>query len=223
MSAPASPPTPTPRAVAEIVLATLAVFTVFKVARPLVPGPAWLVDALPWAFLLYVPLQAVDRAGVTYASLGLRLDRWKRDAAWLVALIAVVTPAYAFAFRWWVPWAETFSFQLPDDFVSKLALATLPLAFIEELFFRGFLQERWTRLDPTGWWGGGVAWRPLVFASGVFALIHFVGEWNPARLAPFFPSLLFGLLRAKTGTIVAATLFHAYCNALADVLFYGFS
>jgi membrane protease YdiL (CAAX protease family) len=188
-----------------------------------VPGAAGVLATIAVAVQLYVPLLRARRGDVDYETLGLRLDRWRVDLAALVIAIVLVTPPYFFGFGWWVPWADTFEWKLPPDFAQRFFLETLVVAFAEELFFRGYLQDRWTRGDPRGWRVAGVAWRPIVAVSAVFALIHFVGEYNPARLAPFFPSLLFGLLRAKTGSIVAATGFHAYCNALADVMFYGYS
>ena len=45
----------------------------------------------------------------------------------------------------------------------------------------------------------------------------------PARLAVFFPALLFGLLRAWRGGIGAAMLLHALSNVLAELLEKGFS
>lgn len=175
------------------------------------------------AIQLYVPLLRVRSGRVTHRSLGLRLDRWRADLGWLLVAVVVVTPPYFYGFGWWVPWADEFVLRLPPGFVRVFFLETLIIAFAEELFFRGYLQEQWTRLDPAGWRASGVAFRPLVLTSVVFALVHFAGEYHPARLAVFFPSLAFGWLRAKTGSVVAATVFHAYCNALADVMFYGYS
>jgi membrane protease YdiL (CAAX protease family) len=41
---------------------------------------------------------------------------------------------------------------------------------------------------------------------------------NPQRLAVIFPALVFGWMRARTGSIVPGALFHALCNLFADVL-----
>jgi membrane protease YdiL (CAAX protease family) len=43
-----------------------------------------------------------------------------------------------------------------------------------------------------------------------------------ARLAVFFPALLFGWLRARTGGIGASVLFHASCNLYALLLGRGY-
>lgn len=85
----------------------------------------------------------------------------------------------------------------------QLLLIALP----EEVFFRGFLQAR---LDQHARLGRrwrlplGLHLSPAIVAtSAIFAVVHFVVGFAPARLAVFFPSLLFGWLRDRTGGIVA--------------------
>ncbi|HXU01770.1 MAG TPA: CPBP family glutamic-type intramembrane protease, partial [Polyangia bacterium] len=58
----------------------------------------------------------------------------------------------------------------------------------------------------------------LIVSSVLFAVSHVVVIPNPQRLAVFFPALLFGWMRARTGSIVPGALFHALCNILSDVL-----
>jgi CAAX protease family protein len=61
-------------------------------------------------------------------------------------------------------------------------------------------------------------------SSALFALGHLCTEFNAARLAVFFPSLVFGFLRARTGGVGAGLVFHALCNLFASYLgqSYGF-
>ena len=61
----------------------------------------------------------------------------------------------------------------------------------------------------------------LVIQAALFALVHFVVDGQPERLAVFFPGLLFGWIRARRGGIGAAILFHALSNLYADVLVRG--
>jgi membrane protease YdiL (CAAX protease family) len=58
-----------------------------------------------------------------------------------------------------------------------------------------------------------------VVAAALFALGHFLGEWNPLRLGPFFPALVFAWLRKRTGSVTGAVAFHAACNVYGEVLF----
>lgn len=102
---------------------------------------------------------------------------------------------------------------------SHLLLVALP----EELFYRGYLQ---TTLD--GFWKQrvrvlGVDLGPsVVVTSAIFALGHFLVDLRVARLAVFFPSLLFGWLRAATGSLAAPILYHAASNILSDLLTKGY-
>jgi membrane protease YdiL (CAAX protease family) len=52
---------------------------------------------------------------------------------------------------------------------------------------------------------------------GHVATIH-----DPGRLAVFFPSLVFGWLRARTGGVGAAIAFHALCNLFSESLMRGY-
>jgi membrane protease YdiL (CAAX protease family) len=52
----------------------------------------------------------------------------------------------------------------------------------------------------------------------LFAAIHFLVEPHPARLAVFFPALLFGWTRAWRGGIGAALVLHAMSNLYSEIL-----
>ena len=64
--------------------------------------------------------------------------------------------------------------------------------------------------------------RMLLVTSLIFALGHFATIRQPARLAVFFPSLLFGWLRYRTKGIGAGLAFHAACNVFSELLGKGF-
>ena len=55
-------------------------------------------------------------------------------------------------------------------------------------------------------------------ASALFALGHLLVDFNPLRLAVFFPALVFGWMRQATGSILAGTLFHAASNLVSELL-----
>lgn len=99
--------------------------------------------------------------------------------------------------------------------IVHLGLVALP----EEWFFRGYLQ---TRLDtllgrPRRLLGADVGWG-LVLAALAFALLHPILLPGFHRLLVFFPALLFGWLRARTGAIGASVLVHALSNVLLAVV-----
>ena len=109
--------------------------------------------------------------------------------------------------------------RLPADFALIAANQVLVVALPEELFFRGYLLQRLEARWPARRRLFGAPMGRAVLASAVlFALGHVLVDFNPQRLAVFFPALVFGWLRARTGSLAAGVIFHASCNVLADVL-----
>lgn len=137
-----------------------------------------------------------------------------------LALVGGVFVPYAFGHYLWAHWLSgaTFTLRFPPDFVVLILEQALLVALPEEVFFRGYLQ---TQCDLT-WhrpyrllgasWGAG-----LVVAAAVFALCH-IPFGGPARLAVFFPALLYGWLRARTGSVLLPTVYHAGSNVLMKVM-----
>ena len=62
----------------------------------------------------------------------------------------------------------------------------------------------------------------ILAASAIFALGHIATIHAPARLAVFFPALVFGWLRARTGGIGASIAYHALCNVFSEALGRGY-
>jgi membrane protease YdiL (CAAX protease family) len=199
----------------------LVAFGILKHVGPVVPIVGAYVATIAAAIQLYVPLYLIGRWGITRQTLGLSFERWRRDLA-LVAILALVTTVpYAIGHHYWMTilYARAFEFRLPDDFVEKIAVQLLVVGLSEELFYRGYLQDRLQRIWPARRRLFGAPFGAAIIVScAVFALAHFVGEYRFDRLGPFFPGLVFGLLRARTQTIVAAVGYHAYCNLLSDFL-----
>ena len=135
-----------------------------------------------------------------------------------LAAAAIIYPFFWLGFRiWW----KTGSFHpaplgpVASDALGQLLVIALP----EEAFYRGYLQTSLERElgkklvilgAPVGW--------GIVLTSAIFALGHLLTELNPARLAVFFPSLIFGFLRSKTRGIGSSLLFHAMCNLYSAYL-----
>lgn len=118
----------------------------------------------------------------------------------------------------WHGWAG-FHLTLPDGFLVLLLSQLLVVAVPEEIFFRAYLMSRFEARWPSRrrLWGGAVGW-PLLLSSLLFAFGHFVIDLAPARLAVFFPALVFGWMRNRSGSIAPAALFHALCNVLSETL-----
>jgi membrane protease YdiL (CAAX protease family) len=177
----------------------------------------------------------VQRHGLAFGGLvlpgAIDVGHLAREAAraigWALALAAIFFVPFYAGFRAWAHWVwhaqQSFAFppltlRLGSDAAAQVLIVALP----EESFYRGYVQ---TRLDE--------AWPPrlrilganvgpsLVVTSAIFAAGHFATIHDPARLAVFFPSLLFGWLRARTGGVGASIGFHALCNLFSESLMRG--
>lgn len=143
-----------------------------------------------------------------------------RELAIAVGISALVFPPFFFGYVSWWGLAGEVELRMPLE-LTTLALAQIVLVAIpEEAYFRGYLQTRLEDVFPTTRTFGRLVLRPipLVLQAAAFALLHFVVEPSPARLAVFFPGLVFGVLRSARGGIGAAVFFHVLCNLYSETL-----
>ena len=101
-------------------------------------------------------------------------------------------------------------------FATQLLLVAIP----EELFYRGYIQGRLDQLigAERRLFGVTLNLHSVALTSALFALAHLATIHHPARLAVFFPSLLFGWMRRAYGDTLTPAVFHALCNLCAQVL-----
>jgi uncharacterized protein len=135
----------------------------------------------------------------------------------------VVLPPFALGFYLWHAPHHSFTFQPPSDFISYLLSQLLMVGLPEEALFRGYFQTRLADAFPrrSRLWGREFSAIAIAIQAALFACLHFAVDLNPARLAVFFPALLFGCLRTWRGGIGAAIAFHALCNLFSDFLVRG--
>jgi hypothetical protein len=156
-----------------------------------------------------------------------RLTREALLALGWASLVAVlVFPAFWVGYVfWWGPREPFFPTPLPawdDEVLGQLLVIALP----EEAFYRGYLLTAFDDAHPPRWKLLGARVGPgLIVSALLFALGHVLTEVHPNRLGVFFPALLFGWLRARTGGIGAPLALHALSNLFAAYLArgYGFS
>ena len=143
-----------------------------------------------------------------------------RELGVALAVCAVVFPPFAVGFWLWYGPAHPFALRLPDDPASFALAQVVVVALPEEAFFRGFVQTRLTDAAPrtVRLLGADVSLAALVGQAALFALVHFVVDLQPGRLAVFFPGLVFGWLRARRGGIGAGVWMHAASNFWSAVL-----
>jgi uncharacterized protein len=176
--------------------------------------------------------ETVTRYGLAFAGLVLpgRLDPRElvkgtlQAIAWSLAFAVVTFPLFFIGWRIYQRPQMTFSLEIGpvaalNAAVGQLAVIALP----EEAFYRGYLQTRLGEVFERKLRLFGATIGPeVVIASLVFAVAHVVTIRNPGRLAVFFPALLFGFLRARTGGVGASVTYHAACNLFSEALGRGY-
>jgi membrane protease YdiL (CAAX protease family) len=184
---------------------------------------------------LYLPLLSMNRRDEDYADFGLSARRWRADVVDFLAVSAVVFPIFIAGYVGFMqvfprlpesltsaltPYLGTprFSLRLPDRFdewvVDQLFVVALP----EEFFYRGFLQTRLRDAWPQGRTFLGARLGPAFWVTAaLFALGH-LAIFQVWRLGVFFPALIFGWMRERSGSVVGAALFHAAANLLIQIL-----
>jgi len=238
----AQPPPPPPdsprRALFEVValfLATCVLIRVFLFGQQFVPW-AWVRDnsqiLVPLLFLgapayaARLARRPLDLDVLIPEPLGRQL--WKAAKA-TALVIAVIYPFFIVGNHLYLSWLlPAFSewvgmspirphhpeFVLPNDFVQIVVWQLIAVGYGEEFFYRGYVQTRLNQaFRPPRFRFLGV---PLGASFWITALLFTVGHslvqfqwWQPAI---FFPALVFGWLRERTGNILAPALFHAFAN-----------
>ena len=198
------------------------------IAASLAGKPA-IAKLVATAAFLYLPLWAMRARGEDFRDYGLSLSRWRQDLALALGICAVVLPVFFAGFvvfgqllpkippEWRdviTPLGGTFRYRprLPHRPLEWLIDQTLVVALPEELFYRGYLQARLRDAWPAGRriFGARLG-KAFWVTAALFALGH-LAIFQAWRLSVFFPALLFGWVRERTGTVLGATILHATFN-----------
>jgi membrane protease YdiL (CAAX protease family) len=196
-------------------------FVALPDARLRARGESWTAYGVPFHGLAD---RRTWRAGLRGAALGLLV----------CALIFPIFAAVFFAYGEWIlprlpgalarvvaPYGGPLGFhlRLPPGAVVFALVQLLVVALPEELFYRGWMQAAWARTDPSrgvnvlgARLGAGFVWTQVLFAVGHLVVLQ------PWRLATFFPGLLFGWVRARTGSVIAPIVVHALSNLFVRTL-----
>jgi uncharacterized protein len=237
------------RALVEALSVGAAVTGIVTLSSAVLP-PSYIATAVgfiflgaTWLFVWRGDDRRVEAAGLALGGVVLpgaidygRLVRSVRQAVlWAVAAATITFVPFFFGWRWfWQVTSWKFGFHLqPLEAINEVFGQLVIIALPEEAFYRGYLQSRLDEALPGfGTRDDGLPRRlrlfgasigpALLLTSVVFALGHFATIREPARLAVFFPSLLFGWLRYRTKGIGAGIAFHAMCNIFSEFLGKGF-
>jgi membrane protease YdiL (CAAX protease family) len=119
--------------------------------------------------------------------------------------------------------------RLSLQVASTVAWQFLFSGFGEEIRYRGYYQSRVNEEFGRPWTLMGVAFGPgLLVSSALFALSHALNTFNPFQgrfelawgwaLFTFFGGLFFGLIREKTGSVIAPGIAHGLPDAVGEAL-----
>ena len=201
----------------EVLAVYVPLMVVFKTLHAAGGVARTVLDVLVPLAWIYAPVLLLRRARRDPDAYGLTL-RDGRRGLWLgLGAAAAVLPLFTAGYYLLQAWlgAPLVAPQLHWRFAQDAAAQILVIAYPEEIFFRGYMQ---TRLNDLFVRRVRVLGTPLsasvLVTSALFALGHFVIHPDPSRLAVFFPSLVFGWLRERSGSVVAPGLFHGLCNVL---------
>ena len=197
----------------------IAVSAAVTLVRRLEPaaGP-FLIPAL-WGVAAVLPAW---NKGLSAPALGLHPASLLRGLKFFLLSSVVIFPLYAAGFLLSARLGFPISRAPISPGISLWHWAVFSLAvvaFPEELFFRGYLQSCFEKtFDPLFNHPLVIFWFPILVSAFLFGGAHAIVDHNPARMAVFFPALLFGWLKAKTGTLIAPILSHGTANMFNAIL-----
>lgn len=189
---------------------------------------AWATPYVPVAVavvLIYMPVFFARWRKEPIDYIDRTRQQWMRSFVLFGLVTVIILPPFLLMNHYWQDIVFDLHFramalpQLLWVMIDQLFLVSVP----EEIFFRGWLQGRLNRVFNASWniFGVRIGWSWL-FTAFLFALAHSLVTFQWWHFSIFFPGLLFGWLKEKTGTITAASLFHCVSNLVAYWIGYNY-
>lgn len=192
-----------------------SLMVIFKTLHLLGGAAGWILEVLVPITWVYLPVILLYWKKRDFKQYGLIGNGWRRDLILALVIGLVVLPLFLTGFYLYhgLFLDRTIEIRWNLQIAWAALIQVLVIAFPEEVFFRGYMQSHLNILftKRLNWRGWSLSWS-IVVTSLLFALGHFIIHPNPARLAVFFPSLLFGLMRERSGSVISSGLFHGLAN-----------
>lgn len=206
----------------ELAVVTAAVLLVARLLFMLRMSPVIgrAVSTLVAVTLLYAPVAVLwaRRRPIDFLDRGWRA--YGRSLAYFAVVALIVFPPFLLCAHGWQVWIAKMKWSqlaVYPGIVNAALFQLLLVALPEEFFFRGYFQSAMALIFPKPWrvLGAnlGLGW---IVTALVFAIAHTAVTFRWWHFSIFFPALLFGWLRERTGSITAPVLFHAASNILMD-------
>ncbi|NCG19210.1 MAG: CPBP family intramembrane metalloprotease [Rhodobacterales bacterium] len=213
----------------EIVAIWLLTLLAIRAIVALVEGaglPEIFLAAVPILFM-YVPVWVCWFRGVDSFDYPLYLPRFDDKEAWSSALwvngmaIGVILLPFLIGYHFWQTLVMGFQYEglWPESPIKLIGYQLFFVAIPEEFFYRAYMQSRLDEVFRPKWriFGADLGWG-WILTCLLFAFGHSIVLFQWWHFAIFFPSLVFGWMRARTGGIIAGALFHAWSNITVSIL-----
>ena len=180
-----------------------------------------IVLALVPILFMYMPVWLCWLRGVDDDDYPLALPSLRDRRSWTEALklnavvIGIVMVPWVLGYHLYQ--TTLFDYELqwtwPESALMLVGYHLFFVAIPEELFYRGYIQTRLDEVFRPKWtiFGAKLGWGWIITCV-IFAIGHSLVVFQWWHFAIFFPSLVFGWMRARTGGIIAGALFHAWSN-----------
>lgn len=169
---------------------------------------------------IYVPVMMLWLRKEQITFLDHSIKGYAKSTGYFAVSSLVIFPPFLICAHFWMLWVfkrHGFAFAGFPDLLKVTLFQILLVALPEEFFFRGYMQTTFDQLFRKRWniFGASLGWAwPLT--AIIFAFCHSFVRFQWWHFSIFFPALVFGWLREKTGTITAPILFHALSNIASD-------
>ena len=191
---------------------TGGLFLVFGLHR-ILPSGSWLWVLLP-AYFLYIPMITNEN----FRKIGLSFKNWKKSTVDFFVVSVIIFPLFAIGFYFFQKYFlhQFFSPGLREHKLLFIVSQYIYVAFPEEVFYRGYIQGVLREVNNKLYFSifGCPLTFPVLITSFLFALGHFVIDFNPARFSVFFPALVFGCLKERRNDLTGSILFHGTSNII---------
>ncbi|MFA6032461.1 MAG: JDVT-CTERM system glutamic-type intramembrane protease [Myxococcota bacterium] len=221
VKSPAARKTPALIELAAAYASALAVIFLFKGVGAGVPSIKRELPFIAAAVFMTIPLIMIKLRGQSLSDYGMRTRAPVYELTFALVAMLAVFPLFGTGYHIWQKFFLQHPpvFRLPANLPYLIAAHFLLVALPEEFFYRGYMQGTLKRIFPGGARIAGATVGPaILITSALFALGHFLLDPRPMRLGVFFPSLLFGWMKERTGSITAPVIFHAMSNILMVIL-----
>jgi len=182
-----------------------AVIAAVRLSLSLPSTPIFSPSHLAAALFLYAPLPRYWRRGFPAWA---RATVPGRSVAFFALLASVGAIAFFLFVRLPLPPAITPYHGTVPLTAAMAAHHLLLVALPEEVFFRGYLYDAFEEAGR----------EPVVHVALLFAIGHFVIAPSPFRLLTFFPALLLGWGRKRSGNVYVPTAAHFLFNLFPSLI-----